>query len=354
MSLTLKKGTRLYHVANSEIGYLKDVRTYFASSPIGAVFMAPTDSGLQNQSWGVNLRKRLYVLTLSEDTIFQYNYNNVRSNYVGSYDGKNPAARHLVEYGYNLQEFVIDRPAKHKWEKATDRTGKMPSVQLFLTKYPIWKWDPEFLPLQGTDPYPFFEDDWKTLESNFKMKKLLVLDKAQLATIQNNWRLGGPEVWSQPIIDFVSKRMAFKTELGDWADFIKRRTIAVYKRNDKNAPSYLRLDASPASVILPLPNYHTVPQKDTESDEVLALKEEVQKLTRQRKKAEKNMNELQEKGSEMWDSLSPTEQEEQDQREEEALKKVQDLQQKIAVLQKKIRKAKDLKVYCDEQQTLKF
>lgn len=348
MPLTLKKGTRLYHIANSEIGYLKNVRTYFASSPIGAVFMAPTDRGLQNQSWGVNLRKRLYVLTLSEDTIFQYS-NNVGSNYVGSYTN-NPAAVHLQMFGYNLQEMVIDRPAKHKWEKVTNRTGKMPSVQLFLTKYPIWKWDPEFLPLQGTDPYSFFEDDWKTLESNFKMKELLALDEAQLATIQNK----RPFERSQPITDLVSKRMAFKSELGDWADFIKRKTIAVYKRNDKNSPSYLRLDASPASVILLLPNYHTVPEKYTESEEMLALKEEFEKLKDQRKNAEKNMEKVQENGSEMWNSLSKAEQDEQDRREDEALKKVQDLDRKIKVVQKKIRKAKDLKVYCDEQQALKF
>jgi hypothetical protein len=350
MPLTLKKGTRLYHVANAEIGYLKDVRTYFASSPIGAVFMAPTSRGLTGtESYGVNLRKRLYVLTLSEDTIFEYN-NTTGSNFVGDYSAKNAAARHLVEYGYDLQEFVIDRPDKHKWEKATDITGKMPSVQLFLAKYPIWTWDAAFLPLQGTDPYSFFEDDWKTLESNFKMKELVTLDEAQLATIQNKWT----RVLSQPIIDFVSTRMAFKTELGDWADFVKRRTIAVYKRNDKNAPSYLRLDALPASVILFLPNYYTVVEKYTESEEVLALKEKLKGLKRQRDNAQKRREELEEKGEEMWDSLSPTEQEEQDRRESDAEEEVQDLQRKIGVVHKKIRKAKDLKVYCDEQRTLKF
>ena len=117
--------------------------------------------------------------------------NEVGSNYIGSYVN-NPAAVHLQMFGYNLQELVIDRPAKHKWEKVTNRTGKMPSVQLFLTKYPT------FLPLQGTDPY--------SLESNFKMKELLALDEAL------PFKTSGSST-SQPIIDLVSKRMAFKSEL---------------------------------------------------------------------------------------------------------------------------------------------
>ena len=54
----------------------------------------------------------------------------------------------------------------------------------------------------------------------------------------------------------------------------------------------------------------------------------------------------------MWNSLSKAEQEEQEQREDEALEKVQHLERKIKVVQKKIRKAKNLKMYCDEQQAI--
>ena len=102
-SISLNKGTRLYHIANTKINSLKAIRTYFALSPIGAVFMAPVDSFT---SHALNLKKRLYALTLSKDTTFQFE-NQVGSNFIGNYLG-NRAALHLQKYGYMLQSDESD------------------------------------------------------------------------------------------------------------------------------------------------------------------------------------------------------------------------------------------------------
>lgn len=341
-SISLNKGTRLYHIANTKINSLKAIRTYFGLSPIGAVFMAPVDSFT---SHALNLKKRLYALTLSRDTTFQFE-KEVGSNFIGLYLG-NPAALHLQKYGYKLQELIIDNPTEHQWEMVTDRAGKMPSVQMFLTKYPVYKslGDIDFLPLQDLT-YSFFHDDWDNIKSNFKMKQLLELDDAQIASGKNKANSqpflpldSQMNSYTEKIIEFASSKMALKSS--EWNDLLKNTKIILYSRGNIDAPSYLKLDAPVAATVYLLPKMYTVSKKEKESDKVIILKKERKKVIQQIKNLNEKINQDEDNLENIWSSLSEKEQEEEgrklDLAHEKIRKTIEDLQKKQIDLKKQIR-----------------
>ena len=237
---TLKKGTRLYHITGGDIPTLSNVPTYFALTPLNAACMAPLHNAT---AWDENLGKALYVLTLTEDTTF-YSEDPLKNNYIGPYSD-NQLSQILADYGYRVQELVVHSPAKHKWERVADNAVIMPSIQLFLTKYPIWSELEKPLERMGRRVYHFYDYQWKQMETNFKMKTLEELDEAQKNSIENAhyWRNINKEENGKKIKAFTNARMSVKQQLGSWEEFSREKSkyVRLHKAGSM-VPKHLLLD----------------------------------------------------------------------------------------------------------------
>ena len=293
---TLKKGTRLYHIALDDIPQLKKIPTYFALTPLNAICMAPVDKSAK--MWEVNFRKPLYVLTLSEDTTF---FSDQTLNYIGTYMGNDASNILQVNYGYRLQELIIQDPTIHKWEKVTDTAGVMPSVQLFLAKYPIWEYDFQ-KPLQRTlerisfnqrtpdVKYDFYESQWNQMEINFKMKMLEELDEAQKTSIENEnyWWGVNKQYKMNEVKRLVNFKMSLKQQLGSWEDFSREKLkyVRLHKAGSM-VPKHLVLDIqSPKEYIVittdntPKKQSVTVPSSTEYIAKINELKSRIRQLNK--------------------------------------------------------------------------
>jgi hypothetical protein len=150
-----------------------------------------------------------------------------------------------------LYRITHKRP-RHTWEKATDTTRHMPSVQLFLAKYPIWKFDLK-KPLEY-DKYDFYDYQLKQMETNFNMTKLEEFDEAQNISMDNT---AERSYW-------VNKQGGIQFEMS---------------KIGSNVPKHLLLDIqSPKDyvVLTKRPTIKSVPF----SDEYLTLKAEINNITK--------------------------------------------------------------------------
>ena len=246
---TLKKGTRLYHITKGDIPQLKKIPTYFALTPLNAICMAPVnkpnsiDDRGSRETWASNLNNNLYALTLTEDTTFFID-KGWSVNSIGMYTGNTTALR-LTEYGYRVQELVVSDPTKHRWEMVTETAGVMPSVQLFLAKYPMWSELEKPLKLKGRRVYHFYEYQWKQMETNFKMKTLEEVDEAQKISIENAsyWEGVNKEEKGKEIEAFTNARMSVKQQLGSWEEFSREKSkyVKLHKAGSM-VPKHLLLD----------------------------------------------------------------------------------------------------------------